>query len=179
MRTDRARNVVVEAFLERSRNPDDVLVMLDCDHEHPYYIVDRLAGHPSEHGVVGALAFRRYSPNDPVFFAFDEDGGMHSPEYWVRNGVYQCDVVGSGALAIKRWVFDRLEKVGFGFPWFQYEYPEKWGYDQSEDVYFARCCYQTGIKHYCDTGVEIPHLIRAVADERLWRKLQEESNGSS
>lgn len=173
MRTDRARNVIVSAFLERSVNPDDVLVMLDCDHEHPFDIVEQLASHPSEQGVVGALAFRRYKPHDPVFFKIGDDGKMYSPAEWETGRTYRCDVVGSGAIAIKRWVFDRLEEAGFSWPYFRYEYPAEYGYDQSEDVFFARCCHSAGVEHYCDTGIETPHLIRAVADTNLWRALQE------
>jgi hypothetical protein len=81
--------------------------------------------------------------------------------------------VGSGAIAIWRWVFDRLEEAGFGWPYFRYEYPADYGYDQSEDVFFARCCYAAGVEHFCDTGVEVPHLIRAVADTHLYHALQE------
>jgi hypothetical protein len=178
MRTDRTRNVMIKKFIEMSRNPNDVLVMLDCDHEHPPNIVERLAGHDPDRGVVGALTFRRSDPYDPVFFAMDENGGMHGVKAWDPGGIYQCTVVGHGAVAVRRWVFDRLDEAGYTWPYYRYEYPAKWGYDQSEDVYFARCCAAAGIHHYCDTGVETPHLIKGVADTAFWQSLnhkQEES----
>lgn len=178
MRTDRARNSVINVFKKESRNPNDVLVMLDCDHEHPFDVVERLAEHPPEMGVVGALAFRRYHPNDPLFFSIGETGALHSPATWETDGVYRCDVVGHGAVAIRRWVFDRLDEAGFGWPYYRYEYPTDFGCDQSEDVYFARCCHAAGINHYCATSVEVPHLIHAVADSARYLGSLGGSNGS-
>lgn len=182
MRTDRARNEAVAYFRKSSHNPNDVLVFLDCDHEHPPGVVVSLTRHPPELGVVGALAYRRSAPHDPLFFNIndDENGSLASPAGFEMDRVYRCDLVGSGAIAIRRWVFDKLEAEGHGYPFFRYEYPKWSNFVQSEDVYFARCCHEAGIYHYCDTSVEIPHLIKATADSVRWEKhLQEVTDGSS
>lgn len=177
MRTDKARNLLVKSFREMSQHPDDVLVMLDCDHEHPAGIIADLANHPSEMGVVGALAYRRSPPNDPLFFGINSDSSaLNAPKQFELGEMYRCDVVGSGAIAIRRWVFDRLEAAGFEWPFFRYEYPSQFDYEQSEDVYFARCCHAAGISQYCNTSIEIPHLIRAVADSAHWKNRQEVIN---
>jgi hypothetical protein len=169
MRVDRARNLLIDKFLEDSNHPNDVLVFLDCDHEHPPDVVRALVRHSSEMGVVGALAFRRSPPHDPLFFAISDDGRLLRMDQWQAGSIYRCDAVGSGAIAIRRWVFDRLIEQGFTRPFFRYEYPAWSNYDQSEDVYFARSCHAAGIHHYCDTSVEIPHLIHAVADSARWK----------
>lgn len=173
-RVDRTRNAIAKLFVEQSTHPHDVLVMLDCDHVHPPDIVERLASHAPQLGVVGALLFRRSWPHDALFFAIDDEGQMRGADAWETDGLYRCAVTGSGAIAIRRWVFDKLAAAGYEWPWFRYEYPPEHNYDQSEDVFFARCCHAAGVYHYCDTGVESPHLIHAVADKARYDRIRAE-----
>jgi hypothetical protein len=163
--TDNARNHITQTFQQVSRHPDDVLIMLDGDHRHPPEILERLAAHSE--GVVGALAFRRSPPYDPLFFVRAPDGRLRQPAEWQQGTTYVCDAVGTGAIAIKRCVFDRLQKAGHAWPWFRYEYPAS-KRRPSEDMYFARICEETGIHHHCDTGVVIPHLRVGFVDEETW-----------
>lgn len=173
MRTDMARNLIVEAFLQNSSGPNDVLVMLDADHTHPAETVVRLASYPAEIGVIGALAYRRGGHHDPCFFLADEKGELHAPMIWQYGEVYECAAVGTGAIAIKRWVFDKLTTAGYPWPYFRYEYP-KAGAVPSEDIVFARACMAAGIPHHCDTGLMTPHILTSYADGQQWRQFVEE-----
>jgi hypothetical protein len=162
-RTDQARNRIAAAFLTAAQNPNDTLVMLDCDHAHPPDIVPRLAAR--EEGVVGALAFRRSPPHEPMWFVRHRDGRLMAPgEY--EPILYECDAVGTGAIAIKRWVFDKLVEQGTEY-FFKYEYCEG-GYSPSEDMYFAGLCEKAGIKHHVDCSLVTPHLATLHVNDQTW-----------
>ena len=158
-RTDLARNAICQLFLEKSHSDDDWLVMLDCDHDHPQDIVTRLTTLEEESyhqmGVVGALAFRRSEPYEPLFFIRDQYKVLRAPAEFEIGPVYQCQVVATSAIAIRRWVFTQLAAHGHAWPWFQYEYVTGL---PSEDMYFAKICEDSGIHHYCDSSTIIPHL---------------------
>lgn len=171
-RTDLARSNIVKVFLERATDPDDVLVMLDNDHLHPYDIIERLAAHPSAVGVVGALAFRRGQPHYPCFFVKDGLGQFGIPTEWEPGALLKGTIVGTGAVAIKRWVFAKLDDAGFNWPYFRYTYQAQAEIQPSEDIYFGECCEQCGIFHYCDTAIETPHLTVATVDSSSWREWQ-------
>lgn len=166
MRTDLARNNLIAKFLADSKSPDDVLVMLDNDHEFSDpYIVAKLAASP--HGVTGALAFRRGSPFDPCVFVRCPDNKLHPIATWNKGDMIECQMVGHGAIAIKRRVYDDLLAFGFKSPYYRYEYPDD-GRAPSEDMYFGRVCEAAGINHYCDTSLVIPHLTDDVIDDQTW-----------
>lgn len=165
MRTDVARTNIVAAFRRASKADDDVLVMLDCDHRHPVDVIDRLVAHRVS--VVGALAFRRGAPYFPCVFFEDDKGEYHPPLTW-RSELQPCDVVGTGAIAIQRKVFDVLEAAGLSEPFFRYEYPN--GKVPSEDIYFAAACAKAGIQQYCDFTLITPHLTAAEIDDESWRQ---------
>lgn len=176
-RTDMARNRLVAAFLELAKNDNDVLVMLDCDHAHPRDTVQRLVANDPGCGVVGALAFRRTAPHDPCFFLRKEPDKPLLTPLQITGGLMKCAVVGTGAIAIRRWVFTELDEAGFGWPYFQYYYHEPEllrsnGY-QSEDVFFGLNCEKARIAQYCDTSLIIPHLITSGVDERAWAEFAE------
>jgi hypothetical protein len=168
MGTDQARNVAVAEFLKASTNPNDVLVMLDDDHLHPARVVSQLAGH--EQGVIGALAFRRGEPYDPIMFVRLPDKRLVSIARWNPGEVLGCDMVGHGAIAIKRWVFDALKRAGHAQPYYRYEYAATCGGNRrsSEDMWFGKVCEDAGIPHYCDTSLIIPHLTQTSIDEVTW-----------
>lgn len=168
MRTDTARNKFVESFCALTGDPEDVLVMLDADHNHPQDIADRLAAHSV--GVVGALAHRRSEPYDPCAFFRGEDGQLHAIAKWEEGAtLLQCAVVGTGAIAIKRWVFTKLEEAGLEWPWFRYYYPPNTKVYPTEDMYFGMCCEAVGIPHYVDVSLCTPHLTVNEIDESSWR----------
>ncbi|MFH1555136.1 MAG: hypothetical protein ABII76_09775, partial [Pseudomonadota bacterium] len=167
--TDNARNHIVSRFLQMSRHPDDMLVMLDGDHLHPPDVVDRLASHPPGWGVVGALAFRRGPPHDPMFYFRDGRGELQQPAEDIDAVVYECDLVGSGAIGIRRWVFDKLDEAGYVWPYFRCQYVPGAQNRPGEEIYFGKTCEIVGIKHYVDATVEIPHLATSAITRATWR----------
>lgn len=162
-RTDDARNTIARAFMDQSSHPDDTLVMLDADHDHPDTIVERLAGHNLP--VVGALAFTRLPPHRPCV-AIRHNGQMAYPVEWEPyNGPVRVAIVGSGAIAIQRCVFDELTACGYRWPWFRLIYDEDETTQEGEEVYFGRICEKADIPVYCDMGMVTPHLGVQRVDE--------------
>lgn len=159
-RTDTVRNHFCRQFMENSSDPDDVLVMLDNDHWHPHHVVFSLAQHNLD--VVGALAFRRGPPYDPCFYIM-RNNQLFSPTEW-SGQLFECDIVGHGAVAIKRRVLTQLE-----YPFYKYEYPAFADFEQSEEIFFGLECMKRGIKHHCDTGLVIPHLTYQGIDDAFSR----------
>lgn len=164
-RTDFARNELSKAFLERSTRDNDLLVMLDCDHKHPHDIVSKFAAHDPRLGVVGALAYRRGEPYDPLFF-IRINGALHSVAEFPAGEIFPCAIVSTSAISIRRWVFLELLQRGYSAPWFRYEYPTD-ASQPSEDMYFGRICEQSGIRHYCDSSIIIPHAGVSFVDDKL------------
>lgn len=164
--TDVVRNHLVRAFLSVSRHPNDTLVMLDCDHLHPPDILERLACR--DEGVVAALAFRRGPPYEPLFWTRDKTGDLQQfADYEPKT--YVGEIVGTGAIAIKRWVFSKLKENGNNWPYFRCEYPEGTVNRPGEEMYFAKICELSGIRHHCDTSLEIPHLTTTVITSETWK----------
>jgi len=174
LRADDARNMAVETFLKATHEPDDVLVMLDADHLHPPYVVWGLARHQHDIGVVGALAFRRGSSTDPMFW-FISDGKLRAPADWKAGELYQCDFVGTGAIAVKRWVFDQLLAEGEELPFFRLTYHAGWARAIGEDRYFADLCLKHGIRQHCDTAIEIPHLDYRLSTSQSWQEWKQQN----
>lgn len=166
-RTDMARNRIVQAFRRSATSPDDVLVMLDCDHAHPSDVIPRLAADiGSENlGIVAGLAFRRSHPHDPLWYVRQADGRLLNPAVF-EPGLYRCDAVGTGAIAIQRWVFDRLVEVHQEpFYFFKYEYCDG-ELSPSEDIYFCSLCEKASIPCHVDCSLVLPHLrIEQVAGD--------------
>ena len=174
-RTDIARNKAVNSFMEVSEDDDDVLVMLDADHAHPMDIVARLAASPE--GVTGALAFRRGAPFDPCFYVRCADGQLAQPAEF--GGLHEGTVVGTGAIAIKRWVFKALEQAGVKAPYFRYVYEANTLNMPSEDMYFGYACEKAGISHWCDTDLVTPHLITSQVDQTSWAQYLADHDGQA
>lgn len=169
-RTDIARNEIIRTFTTESKDPEDWLVMLDNDHLLPPDIITRLTKWGDDKGVVGALAFRRGPPYFPCFFVRLGDNNTHIVMDWGEPGLVPCALVGSGAIAIKRWVFTKLDEAGYEWPYFRYTYPPGNNILPSEDIYFGNICEKAGVQHYVDTTFCIPHLSSATIDENTWRQ---------
>ena len=170
-RTDDARNSAclgLAKMVERSHNPRDTLVMLDCDHEHPVDIVHRLVAH--DVGVVGALYYRRSEPYDAMaFFRDKESGELRTPAVWDKDaGLVPCACVGTGAIAIQAWVLQKLMDKGFTWPFFRYLYSETGTIQPTEDMYFGAICEKAGIPHHVDFSLMTPHLTTTRIDGRLF-----------
>ena len=170
-RTDYVRNEIVRSFIRASTCKDDVLIMLDNDHRFPTGMLSRLAAHDKP--IVAALAFRRGRPFDPLFYR-DVGGRLVNPAEWEEGALYEADAVGTGAIAIKRWVFTELERQGQHFPFFRYQYAGAASWKATEDVYFSYICGKAGVQMYCDTGVEIPHQTATFIDHTTWDKFKKD-----
>ena len=134
---------------------------------HPQDILVKMAAHPPHMGIVGALAFRRGPPYEAMFFIRDTGGRLRSPAEW-EPGCYECEAVGFGAVAIRRWVFTRLDEAVHGWPYFRFTYPPENAFNKSEDVYFCECARLAEIQIYCNTSVCTPHLGEYLIDDKLW-----------
>lgn len=172
LRIDVARNKFVTAFMEASSDPDDTLIMLDNDHRHPADILERLSAWPHEVGVVGALAYRRGEPYDPLAFIRTEDGNLHILARWEEGAkLIECTVVATCGIAIKRWVIERLDEIDLKGRYFQYRYPDGEHYP-TEDMFFGEMCEKVGVSHYIDVSLEIPHLTVSEITHESWAAWQ-------
>jgi hypothetical protein len=140
--------------------------MLDGDHKYPSDVVNRFAAEDPQLGVVGALAYRRGEPYDPLFFIRDTNGVLRAPAQFERGEIFRCAIVSTSAISIRRWVLVELTRAGNLWPWFRYEYPTNQSLP-SEDMYFGRICEQTGIWHHCDSSIEIPHASVSFVDHEV------------
>jgi len=165
-RTDVARNKLAKKFMEVTRRPNDTLVMLDTDHAHPRDIVKRLEEHNLP--VVGALCFRRSEPYDPQFYVRQEGGALLQPVDWDPRATDKGTIVGTGAIAIQRQVFEKLTAAGALYPWFRNIYQDNEDPNLGEDWYFGLSCERVGIPHYCDYSLISPHQTESLVDGRTW-----------
>lgn len=166
-RTDEARNAACLGLARIVRNPNDTLVMLDCDHDHPADVVQRLTAH--DVGVVGALYFRRSEPYDAMCFVRGEDGQLHTPAEWDEDaGLAKVACVGTGAIAIQAWVFQELMAKGYEWPWFRYGYNPGGTVQPSEDMYFGDICEKAGIPHHVDLSLLTRHLTVSSVDRKAF-----------
>lgn len=133
----------------------DYLLMIDDDMIVPVDLFERLYKHDVD--IVAPLAFQRRKPYYPVIYktktGWDESKrqSYFSNEIvknYPKDTLFNCDAVGFGAVLIKRWVLERMQK-----PMFMSTSPT------GEDILF---CYnareQVGAKVYVDTGTKIAHL---------------------
>ena len=174
-RTDTARNKIVKGFMEVAKNPNDMLVMLDADHEHPYDIVETLASTPPKYGVVGALAFVRGGDHHPVVYIRKGDNYIH-PLDFPENTLLECSWMGTAAMGIRRWVFDELAKQFPDHPPFfriVYDQQARELDHPGEDWYFGTLCQAAGIPQYVLTSLETPHLAWTTIGKAEWDEYYE------
>lgn len=175
-----ARNAACQAFMDINningqpyeQDPNDTLVMLDSDHYLPTDIVYRLAQH--DKGVVGALATSRGDVPFLCFFGRGADGEVYNMSEWEDNELAEGVVVGSGAIAIKRWVLQKLDHCKPS--WFRYLYGG-FKFESTEEMYFGYECAKAGISHYCDTSIWIPHCTVAYTTPEEWRQWWKDNPG--
>ncbi len=160
-----ARNAICQEFVKRAQDADDVLAMLDADHLYPQRIVEKLASHKL--GVVGALATAKGDVPFTCFFKRDAQDDLCNLTEWEDGELVQGTVVGTGCIAIQRWVLDKLNHCAPS--WFRYLYGG-YSFEPTEDMYFGYECEKAGIPHYCDTSLWIPHLTFVFTDPSCWRE---------
>ena len=170
VRTDRARNMIAEWFMERPQYTH--LLFLDSDQVYPPDMVSRLLAHNKL--VVSGLYFHRAFPYVPHMYNWNPDvkgkdgrEQMDSIKYWKDGELVECDCVGTGGMLIARKVFEMIP-----YPWFEYG-----GQEESEDVTFCRKLSKLGVKVYCDTACESGHITEVIIGHENWfwaRKQMEE-----
>src|SRR5574337_412313 len=101
-RVDVSRNKAIKIFLSKSSDPQDKLVMLDCDQRHPPDTVERLVQYDLP--IVAGVTFRRGEPYDPLVQE-KVDGQIVVPVDWEENELRQVFTVSTGAIALRRDVF--------------------------------------------------------------------------
>ncbi len=164
--TDASREMFTRMFEKMSTSPDDVLVMLDNDHEHPDDVVERLA-QVGNAGVVSALCRRRGDELDAMIYRRNKvTGRLDQIVQWPDGEVIAVDMGGAGAIAIRRWVFDRLRaKYDQKYWLWRYAYDSNSSDRPGEEIYFWRMCEDSGIPTACHTGVQCPHLILTTVEK--------------
>lgn len=159
LRTDVARQALAELFLLRTKNPDDTLVLLDIDHDHPTSVIELLVADDKE--VVVPLMFRRGEPYQACAFRRGADGHLRHLATF-PEGLLRMDALGAGAIAIQRGALEKLRAAGHKWFW-KYEYSEEME-APSEDLYFSKICEQAGVEMYVDTRWETPHTTLGQID---------------
>lgn len=145
-----ARNQLVE------RMAGDWLLMLDTDHEFEPDILGRLLHRMNVYDldvVCGIYQFKT-PPYSPVLFSWHGEPGNEGqvPLAGWGGDIIEIGATGGGCLLVKRKVFDRIKAELNEGP---FDVIGQGG----EDFGFFRRLLRLGIKPYCDTRVECPHLM--------------------
>lgn len=166
-RTDIARDYICSEFKKLTQNPDDILVQLDCDHDHPTNIIEGLVA--NDKPVCAAYAVRRNPSNPhPCMWIRDENGILRVPRV-VEKKLIKVDITGTGAIAIKRNVFTALDEAGFDLGYWKYQYyPD--GTSGSEEVFFNQICASLNIPIFVDGRIETPHWTEAELNGSSWEQ---------
>lgn len=141
-----ARNSLVERML------GDWLFMLDTDHEFEPDLLARLLHRINvfDIDVICGLYQFKTPPHSPVLYSW-HDGG-HVPLAGWKGDIIEIGAAGGGCLLVRRKVFDRIREELKEGP---FDVVGQGG----EDFGFFGRLKRLGIKAYCDTRVECPHLV--------------------
>jgi hypothetical protein len=171
-RVDMARNAIVDMFLRLSTSSEDVLVMLDNDHVHPHDVIVQLVKALDTNAgvtVLGAAYRRRKDPYDWLAFRREDPRvrpGIRTKPIGnlvalknaeITGEIVPVEMIGTGAIAIKRSVFDVL-RAATDAPWFRYAYQDQSMDMPSEDMYFSAVCEWAGVPMACHTGIVSKHV---------------------
>ena len=162
-RVDVARNMMGHWLLDKT--DADYLCMLDSDHVHPEWVVERLVSCTMADPrikIVGGMNYRRGPGYEPMAYKFVGDHQM-SPIQTPEQPTLLCvDAISTASILIHREVFESMKP-----PWFEYLYGryEK-GECSTEDINFCRRIKnETKYDIWVHTGIVSPHLtIDVVAD---------------
>ncbi len=163
-RVDLTRNKLAEKVLS-----DDFthVLMLDCDHDHPADIVERLFRWMIQDPtrlVVSGMAYRRCAPWEPTVYSVNEKGEVFAMLEW-GQGLIKADAIGTPCTLISREVFERIPA-----PWFAFRYENAAaGKYPGEDIYFSLKCREYGIQLWVDTTCVSPHSFEGWADDKTFR----------
>lgn len=151
-----ARNSLVERFL------GDWLLMLDTDHAPEPDLAIRLVSllrlvQDRGVGVISGVYCHRAGPRSPVLYQWNEagDGLLPIGDWDPGATLLQVGSAGGGALLVRRWVYERIERE-------LHEQPFSLRAPLGEDHSFFHRCKELDIPVYAAMQVESPHLeVRA------------------
>lgn len=176
-RTDMARNLAARALVESEFTH---IVMLDQDHLHDIQIVQKLCrwvkNDPTKQ-IVGALYYRRGEPYEPQAFKLRDDGMYYYLADWDADLV-EVDILGTGAMMIAREVFEALTPPYFWYDYSQFNDKDTEFISASEDVQFCKAARAAGFRIWCDTTINMPHLISGKVNEHTYRSYNQAIKGA-
>ena len=149
--TNQSRNLLVHKMLN---GPWTHILMLDSDMVFPAGTLGRLLSHDVD--IVGGFYLRKVRGNLPCAARFGDDGRPMS--VWPMPTLEEVDAIGTGAILIKRKVFEDIEP-----PWFEYR-PVEPSWDDSkveqisEDYVFCDKARDAGYKIYVDGSLICGHV---------------------
>jgi len=138
------------------------LIQMDVDMSYHPQTITRLLSHRLP--VVGALAFRRWPPFDPLMMR-GRINRYKNVEHWEKDELVEVDATGAGCLLCSMEVFDAIEP-----PWFE-PTPSPSGErgHVGEDFAFCTKLKEAGYDIFVDTAVPAGHLTFFVVTEETWR----------
>jgi len=143
---DTLRNDLVEKAMQIGASH---LMMCDTDMDYHPQTIPRLLSHKLP--VVGALAFRRYPPFDPIMLR-GKLGDYESIDEWEEGELVEVDAAGAGCLLFDMSVFRKMSP-----PWFAFRHLET-GEGIGEDIGFCSDLREAGYRIFVDTTVPSGHL---------------------
>ena len=142
---DTARNMFCEKLLAMPEKTH--LLMIDDDMTFEPDMLLRMLDHDVD--IIGALAFKRRADFQPCVYQKKDDGN-HYPIF--PQKFTEVDVVGTGAILIKREVIE-----GMKYPYFTTTYDDK-GQHFSVDFNFCIAATKAGFKIFVDPQIECGHI---------------------
>lgn len=153
---EHARNLQVKRFLD---SPFDILFIVDSDCVPKKNTIDMILNfdlpilsipHP-------AIKENDKGENELGLMVLDSDGKGNYVQNLPLKDLQKCDAVGCSGLAIKREVFERLEK-----PYFKFVFDNNGYLSKSEDFYFCDKVKSTGYEIYAWCKEPQNHYVEVV-----------------
>jgi len=144
------RTGIVEEALEKECTH---IFFIDADMMFPAETANRLIAHQVP--VVGANYNHRYFPRTPTVKMHDGKGNVvgYKVDDLPKDELFQCFAVGTGCCMIQADVFKHIKK-----PWFTVVQSSEGQLLVTEDVWFARNCFHSGVPVYCDPTIKCGHI---------------------
>jgi hypothetical protein len=177
----RNRNAVVKQALEAEGW--DYLLFLDTDMVLPDSLRSRVEGYTDP--VVGGLYFRRVWPDYRPVPGMLAEGDLPMYESLTPEqlepmldvpGLYPCDVLGTGCLAIRRDVLEGWPEALM--PWFNVALSTDGQNLVTEDVWFCWQLKRQGIQAMLDTEARCGHIGSFTVGTNSYRSLVREADGT-
>lgn len=184
---DRARNQIVQLFLEHPDQPD-WLLMVDTDMTFGPHQVRKLfqAADAEEYPVVGGLTFAGTSGDLwPVMMVIDKDRQIQQVLSYPKDAMCKVSITGAAFLLIHRGVLEAMaeEYSDTLAPWFAFAYGQIKANSHDaplgEDATFCLRAGKMGYPIHVHTGVDVGHLKSRVLNQAEYDRYLKEVKESS